>query len=787
MSGAPPRILIVLANPLQVPFFTTLAGLLETHGAHVRFLSTDYTIARQAWKLGRRAPNVMHTPVPRHDPARHSEGVSLENVCRYVLAHPSLEVHYLTLFDQADRLVRAYGRHFDRVKPDLVLGWNGTIPRIRAAMKLAEARGIPTLCFEQGSFRNTLICDPKGVNYEGSMRDFQVPTDFNRERIDAFLTRFASQPRWRRKPSGFSGEALASALINFFPRRSPFHPAHHFDHDRAVHPVRFLRRVRQYLKLALGSRETSRTTDTRLPGQFIFLPLQVHDDTQIIVHSPLIRSMEDLVDETLEALPEGWPLVVKSHPADEGRRDYRVIEEMLEGPAHHFLRTGDTLELVKRSSCVVTVNSTVGLEALALGKPVVVLGDAVYAGRGITVDVHDLSEFPAKLAEAVTFRPDPDEVRRFLDYYIFEYAWPGDFRRPDPDELAPLAAYVAARAGCRPRPETTPAARPEAPSAKAEAPRRAEPLVSIVMPAHNTGRFIGQAIRSVLAQTYTRWELTIVDDGSTDNTEAVVSRFVDPRIVRIRTENRGPAAARNVAIARSKGAFVAFLDSDDAWLPDKLACQLEVFDSARDVGLVYTNVRRISEDGARLKPHRFSLSRLPRGRCLDQLLVRNGVIAMSTVMVRRAVLERVGEFGSGVRGVEDWDFWRRAAIDFEFRYVPRFLGAYRIRSGSLSGRGEAMNLSEREVISRAFSDRAVRRQLSARKLRRLRKRAEAVHFYNAGARALRAGDTHRAAACYYRSVRTTLYDVRQIIMPGICFLVILSLIDRNYLLDVVRK
>ena len=448
MARGGPRILSVLANVPDVAFFVTLARLLEARGAKVSFLSTDYTVERRAWRLGRPAPNVMHAWVPPRRPEMPTEGVSLENICRYVLAHPALEVRYLTLFGQADRLVRAYAGHFDRVRPDLVMSWNGTVPKVRAAMKLAEARGLAALYFEQGNFPGTTICDPKGVNYEGSMRDFAVPAEFNRERVEKYLERFRTRSRAKRDRGGTFGRIL-DGVVNFFARRSPFHPALYFDHDKAVNAKRLARRLQQQLRsTALG--EILSREEFEPPERFVFLPLQVQDDTQVIVHSPLVRSMEELVDETVLALPGGVDLVVKSHPVDRGRRGYRVIEEMLEGPRYHFVHEADVFELARRASCVVTVNSTVGLEALALMKPVVVLGEAVYAGRGITVDVDDLEEYPAKLRGALDFRPDEDEVKRFLDYYIFEYSKPGDFRRPVATELAPLADYVMSRLGTRP-------------------------------------------------------------------------------------------------------------------------------------------------------------------------------------------------------------------------------------------------------------------------------------------------------------------------------------------------
>ncbi len=793
-TDRPPRVLFVLAHMHNVRFFVSLAEFLEARGARASFVSTDYSIEREALKLGRRAPNVMHTRVPKGPPGKFIEGVSLEDVCRYVLAHPSLDVRYATLFAQADGIVRAYGQHFNRIRPDLVMSWNGTTPRIRAAMKLAEARDIPTLYFEQGNFPNTLICDPKGVNYEGLMRDFEVTLTFNRERIESFLEQLRSRPVSKKRRAAVSGSALADALLLFFVRRSPFHPTLYFDHDKTVDPPRFFRGTWRYVSRKLAAGNARPETPPPLPERFIFLPLQVHDDTQIIVHSPLIRMMEELVDETIEALPEGWDLVVKSHPSDEGRRGYAVISEMLEGPRYHFLRRGNTLELVKRSSCVVTVNSTVGLEALAMEKPVVVLGDAVYAGRRLTVDVRDLAEFPAKLAEALTFRPDPDQIKRFLDYYIFEYSWPGNFRKPDPDELTPLTDYVFTRAGGKPGSappcgasdgRSTPIDRGK-PRPRTTA-RKAEPLVSVLMPAYNTARFIGRAIESVLTQTYTHWELVIVDDGSTDDTPEVVGRYTDERIRYIRTENRGPGAARNTAIDNAHGEFIALLDSDDVWFPHKLGIQMEALRGPVDVGLVYANVWRIDEEGHRLKPYRFSLGRLPIGSCLDRMLVRNGVFCTSTVVFRRDILDRTGGFNATLHAGQDWDLWRRMSMYVNFGYTARPLTAYRIRKSSISAQHEARRLFDSMIIERSFSDPEVRSRFSPCRLERLRREAAAVHLYNIGSLALRAGKLGRATASFFRSATARLYDFRQIAMFAVSLVARVPGVHRDRLLEAVRK
>lgn len=125
-----------------------------------------------------------------------------------------------------------------------------------------------------------------------------------------------------------------------------------------------------------------------------------------------------------------------------------------------------------------------------------------------------------------------------------------------------------------------------------------EGLVSIIMPTYNCGRFIGESIRSVLTQTYTNWELLIVDDCSTDNTAEVVAAFTDPRIHYQRNEhNSGAAVTRNTALRMVKGRYIAFLDSDDLWLPEKLEKQI-AFMQQNGYAFTYANYQIMNEDGS---------------------------------------------------------------------------------------------------------------------------------------------------------------------------------------------
>lgn len=159
-------------------------------------------------------------------------------------------------------------------------------------------------------------------------------------------------------------------------------------------------------------------------------------------------------------------------------------------------------------------------------------------------------------------------------------------------------------------------------------------LVSIITPAYKAARFVDDSIRSALAQDYSHWEMLIVDDCSPDNTVERVEQWVaqDSRIRLIRQpQNGGPAAARNAALASSSGRYVAFLDSDDFWLPRKLSRQLE-FMRINSAAISFTGFRRVSEDGAQIG----RLLTVPEKLTYAQLL-GNTAIATSTVIVDRSV------------------------------------------------------------------------------------------------------------------------------------------------------
>jgi glycosyltransferase involved in cell wall biosynthesis len=200
--------------------------------------------------------------------------------------------------------------------------------------------------------------------------------------------------------------------------------------------------------------------------------------------------------------------------------------------------------------------------------------------------------------------------------------------------------------------------------------------VSVIIPTYNYGRFIADAIRSVLDQTYPAAEIVVVDDGSTDNTSNVVQAFGDS-VMYVRQENAGVCAARNRGVAESAGDLIAFLDADDMWEPTNLEKQSEKFDTDSSLGLVHCGLREFDgETGETIRLH------LDGGEddVADNLLLWEGPMIAGpggAVIVSRKAFDAVGGFDTRIKVGEDWDFCYRVARKFKVGFVPEPLVNYR--------------------------------------------------------------------------------------------------------------
>jgi glycosyltransferase involved in cell wall biosynthesis len=202
------------------------------------------------------------------------------------------------------------------------------------------------------------------------------------------------------------------------------------------------------------------------------------------------------------------------------------------------------------------------------------------------------------------------------------------------------------------------------------------PKVSVIIPAYNAAPYTVEAIESVLNQTFKDFEIIVVDDGSTDNTKELLQPYVDDcRINYIYKENGGASSARNMGIRASKGQYIACLDCDDLWLPEKLEICTEFLENNPKIGLVYTRVFFIDSHGNNVGT---SGGRCKSGMIFEKLIVKN-FIMNSTPVVKKECFTKVGLFDESVFHPADWDMWLRISEHYPIIYLDKILTKYRIR------------------------------------------------------------------------------------------------------------
>lgn len=212
-----------------------------------------------------------------------------------------------------------------------------------------------------------------------------------------------------------------------------------------------------------------------------------------------------------------------------------------------------------------------------------------------------------------------------------------------------------------------------------------KPRVSVVIPTYNRQKLLLDAIDSVLAQKYKDFEVIVVDDGSTDDTEERLRSYLG-RVRYIKQKNQGVAAARNAGIRHAKGEYLCFLDSDDIWLPEKLSTQIAFADEHPQYGLIATEIQGIDENKKQVGINKAAKYSIRNGYVADDLLFGNW-IQTSTVMVPSHCLGTVGCFDEDVGQFgEDWLMWMRIAVRYPIYFLPEPLVLYRYHQESLSSR-----------------------------------------------------------------------------------------------------
>jgi glycosyltransferase involved in cell wall biosynthesis len=274
------------------------------------------------------------------------------------------------------------------------------------------------------------------------------------------------------------------------------------------------------------------------------------------------------------------------------------------------------------------------------------------------------------------------------------------------------------------------------------------PLVSVIIPTYNSEAYLAQTLDSVQRQTFTDFEVVLVDDGSHDGTLRVAQRFAAAFDLRIISQpNAGPAAARNTGIRAAHGRYCAFLDADDLMLPERLATQAALLDEQPQLGLLHTDLMTFDDNGI-LHRTRRAFSDPCEGRILDRLLIDN-FITTSTVMAPAGRLIEAGLFNVRRRVSEDFELWLIMAERWPVAYIERPLVHYRYRPGSLSDNKLTTGLAALDVIEAFWGSHADYRNRHPAVWRS----SLAAHLSFAGAAALQVGRPGAALGYLLRSLR----------------------------------
>lgn len=210
------------------------------------------------------------------------------------------------------------------------------------------------------------------------------------------------------------------------------------------------------------------------------------------------------------------------------------------------------------------------------------------------------------------------------------------------------------------------------------------PKVSVIIPTYNRGEFIGKAIDSVLKQTYTNYEIIVVDDGSTDDTRKVVKSY-GKKVRYIYQENKGPSAARNRGINAAKGEYVAFLDSDDQFLPHKLQIQMNFIKKHSKCRFLYSWYYNTNKKGKNTKL-RKPLATKNREFLQHSLYRRKFTIRTSTVVIQKRIFNKVGKFNERYLYSQDWDMWLRIVHIYRGYCIKKPLAKYGLHDNNRSSK-----------------------------------------------------------------------------------------------------
>jgi capsular polysaccharide export protein len=334
---------------------------------------------------------------------------------------------------ELNRIFASLKAFIETEKIDAMLLWNGSGLVASCAAHLARTKGVRTIYGENGYFYNTMQLDPAGVNQAASI-SLHIADDYLNIEIDA------------------ARQKELEAVIDSYRNDTPVQ----YTHNPRPAKASLLSRIRDEAS-NLREREFKwpgclnrdiPSTPGELPDKYVFIPFQVAKDSQLLLYSPLVGNDMGLFLQhcrtALQAVAANYRIVVKLHPADVGDIDYSGL--MKRYPDVIFLKDYPSNELIKSASLVITINSTVGVEALIFGKPVVTLGNNFYNVPEVVHHVHALSELPQAIHTALSAAPDRDKTQRLLYYLYHCYFTHGSWKNYSQQSIEAVAAKLAALA-----------------------------------------------------------------------------------------------------------------------------------------------------------------------------------------------------------------------------------------------------------------------------------------------------------------------------------------------------
>ena len=229
------------------------------------------------------------------------------------------------------------------------------------------------------------------------------------------------------------------------------------------------------------------------------------------------------------------------------------------------------------------------------------------------------------------------------------------------------------------------------------------PKVSVIIPTYNSSRTIGETLQSVFRQTYSDFEILLINDGSTDNLMEALKGFQDSRLQILDYENGGLSAARNRGIDRASGDYLIFLDADDLWSSDKLESHVNALDNARKTnpkaGVVYSWAYFLDDE---TNACYINHPKLYEGDVLSDILGSNFVTSGSNPMITREAINSVGYFNDDFKGASDWEYWIRLAQQWNYILIPERQVFYRQSRTSMSSNIDNMENSALQVLKSVF-------------------------------------------------------------------------------------